>query len=85
VELTPDQQELVELATRVPNEDIPTAKRVLKALIGADPFWAALESAPYDDEPVTPDDEAALAEAEAEFGRGETTSHEEILREFGIK
>jgi hypothetical protein len=84
VELTPEQQQLVELAARVPSVDIPTAKRVLEALIG-DPFWRALESAPYDDEEVTPEDEAALAEAEAEFRRGESTPHEEILREFGIR
>jgi hypothetical protein len=85
VELTREQQELVELAVRVPREDIPVAKRVLNALIGVDPVWQALESAPFDDEEVTPEDEAALAEAEAEFRRGETTSHQEILREFGIR
>ena len=84
MELTPEQQQLVDLATRVPTADIPTAKRVLEALIG-DEFWRTLESIPYDDEEVTPEDESALAEAEAEFRRGETTSHEEILREFGLK
>ena len=40
MELTPEQQELVELAAHVPAADIPTAKRVLKALIGVDPFLA---------------------------------------------
>jgi hypothetical protein len=85
VELTREQQELVALAVRVPSEDIPVAKRVLNALIGVDPVWQALESAPFDDEEVTAEDEAALAEAEVEFRRGEITSHEEILREFGIK
>jgi hypothetical protein len=85
VELTQEQQQLVALAARVPAADIPTAKRVLAALIVADPFWLALDSADYDDEEVTPEGEAALAEAEAEFRRGETTPHDEILREFGIK
>ena len=84
MELTAQQQQLVELATRVPAADIPTARRVLEALI-VDPIWLALESAPYDDEEVTPEDEAALAEAEVEFARGETTSHGEMLREFGIE
>jgi hypothetical protein len=84
VELTPEQQQLVELAARVPPAEIPTAKRVLEALIG-DSFWLALESAPRDDEVADADDEAALAAAEAEFRRGETTPHEEILREFGLK
>ncbi len=84
MELTPEQKQLVELATRVPVADIRTAKRVLEALI-VDPFWLALESAPYDNEEVTKEDEAALAKADAEFARGETTPHEEILREFGIE
>lgn len=84
MELSPEQQQLVNLATRVPVADIPTAKRVLEALIG-DQFWRALESAPYDDEVATAEDEAALIEAEAEFRRGEITPHEEILREFGLK
>lgn len=84
MELTPEQEQLIELATRVPTADIPTAKRLLEALI-VDPLWLALESAPYDDEELTPEDEAALAEGEAAFSRGETTPHEEILREFGIE
>jgi hypothetical protein len=84
VELTAEQQQLVELDTRVPLSEIRTAKRVLEALI-VDPLWLALESAPYDDEDVTPEDEAALAEANAAFSRGEITPHEEMLREFGIE
>jgi hypothetical protein len=84
VELTTEQKQLVELATRVPAADIPTAKRVLEALI-VDPIWLAMESAPFDDEEVTDADVAALAEAETVFSRGETTPHEEILREFGIE
>jgi hypothetical protein len=84
VELTTEQQQLVELAIRVPAAEIRTAKRMLEALI-VDPFWLALESAPFDDEELTAEDEAALAESEAAFSRGETTPHEEILREFGIE
>jgi hypothetical protein len=84
VELTTEQQQLVELAIRVPPAEIRTAKRMLEALI-VDPFWLALESAPFDDEELTAEDEAALAESEAAFSRGETTPHEEILREFGIE
>jgi hypothetical protein len=52
VELTADQQQLVDLATRVPAADIPTAKRVLEALIG-DQFGELSKSAPHDDEEVT--------------------------------
>jgi hypothetical protein len=82
MELTPEQKELVELAMHVPEDHIPKAKQVLQQL--ADPFWLALKSAPYDDEPATPDEISAIAEAKAEFARDETIPHEQILSEFGI-
>jgi hypothetical protein len=48
-------------------------------------FGSLSKLPPYDDEEVTPEDEAALLEAEAAFHRGQTTPHEDILREFGIE
>ncbi len=83
VELSAQQQELVELAKLVPAEEIPAAKRALESLL--DPFSRAMLSTDYDDEPVTEDDVAALAEAEAAYERGELTPHEDILREFGLR
>ena len=83
MELTPEQRELLELALHVPEDHIPQAKEALREL--ADPFWLALKSAPYDDEPVTDDDVAALREAQATYERGELIAHDDILREFGLK
>jgi hypothetical protein len=84
VELTLEQQELVELAKRVPPADVAAAKRALEAIV--DPFWLAMENLPYDDEgELTLEVIASLEEAKAEFARGECTPHEEILREFGLK
>jgi hypothetical protein len=45
-----------------------------------DAFLEALEHAPPDDEPLTPEDEAAIAEAEAERTRGDVVSLRELLR-----
>jgi predicted transcriptional regulator len=42
----------------------------------------ALRDAPIDDEPVTDEDLAAIAEAEADIAAGRVVSHEEIRREF---
>lgn len=50
-----------------------------------DPVVAAFRDAPEDDEPWTEEDEAAVAEADADFAAGRTVSHEEIKREFGIE
>jgi hypothetical protein len=48
-----------------------------------DPVLRAFMEAPEDDEPVTPEEEAAIAEAREAVARGEVTSHEELARELG--
>jgi len=84
VDLAEERQQLMDLAARVPEEDIPAARRMLQALI-VDPMWLSLQAAPFDDEELTPEVIASLGEAQAEFARGEGIPHEEILREFGIE
>jgi hypothetical protein len=84
VDVTPDHQQLMDLAARVPAADIPAATRLLQALI-VDPFWLSLQAAPIDDEELTPEVIASLQEAEASIKRGEGIPHEEIMREFGLK
>lgn len=79
--LTAQHEQLLELASRVPEEQIPTAKRILEALI-VDPPWLA--SVPSDDEELTPEVVLSIEEARASIARGEGIPHEEILREFGI-
>jgi hypothetical protein len=48
-----------------------------------DPVLRAFMEAPEDDEPVTPEEEAAIAEARDAVAKGEVTSHEELARELG--
>jgi hypothetical protein len=47
-------------------------------------YRAAL-SAPEDEEPVTEDDAAAIVRSRQEASSGLATSHDEILREFGLR
>jgi hypothetical protein len=82
--LTTEQEQLLALASRVPEEQIPTAKKMLEALI-VDPLWLALATASPDDEELTPEVIASIEEARASIARGEGIPHEEILREFGLK
>ncbi|MGO9273747.1 MAG: hypothetical protein ACLQOO_26500 [Terriglobia bacterium] len=49
-----------------------------------DPVSRSLAAAPVEQEPVSPEEAAALDEARAALERGERISHEEILREFGL-
>ena len=48
------------LIDRIPEEELPTAKRFLEYLL-VNPAYRAALSAPADDEPVTEADEAAIA------------------------
>jgi hypothetical protein len=50
---------------------------------GCDGFTRWLDSRPEDDEPLTAEEQAALAESDADIAAGRTVSFEEIKREFG--
>ena len=52
-----------------------------------DKFGAFLRNLPLDDEPLTREDEIALAESEEWFRRngGKGIPHEEVVREFGLE
>ena len=50
-----------------------------------DPLARSLSNAPVDREAISDEEAAALDEAHASIARGEGLSHEEILREFGLR
>ena len=75
---------LHDLIDRIAEDELPTAKRFLEYLATSPAYRAAL-AAPPDDEQVTEGDDAAIARARAEVQAGKVVSHEEILREFGLR
>ncbi len=79
---SPAWAELTDLVSRVPEADLPAAKRMLQALL-VDPLWLSIESAPVEDEELSAEGEAALAEALGQLERGEVVWHEEVRRELG--
>lgn len=60
------------------------ASLLLRAIERHDPVLFALVTAPEDDEPLTDDERAALAEADAETAQHGTISHAELMRELGL-
>jgi len=76
------KQQLHDLVERLPEHEIAIVYRLLAGLL-ADPLWIAGATAPVDDEPYTPEQQAEDAEAEAAIARGEGISHEDMLKEFG--
>jgi len=73
---------LHELIDRIPEEDLPAAQRFLEYLT-VNPAYRAAISAPPDDEPVTDADAAAIARSHDDVRAGKTTTHDDVLREFG--
>ncbi len=78
------REALHQLIDRIPESDIVAIQRVLEHLAGDAPFRTAM-SAPPDDEPVTAGDAEAMMRARKDLRAGRAVSHNEILREFGIR
>ena len=76
----PTKQQLHDLIESLPENEIASVYRLL-----ADPLWIASVTAPVDDEPYTPEQQADDAEAQAAIDRGEGISDAQMLREFGLK
>ena len=71
------------LVDRIPEDELPAAKRFLEYLAVSAAYRVAL-SAAEDDEPVTEDDAAAIERAHEDVRAGRVISHDEVLREFGL-
>ena len=72
------------LIDRIPEEELPAAKRFLEYL-ATNPAYRAALSAPLDDEPVTETDAAAITRARDEVRSGMVIPHDDVLREFGLR
>ena len=75
---------LHDLIDRLPEDELLAAQRFLEFLASSPAYRAAL-SAPPDDEPVTEADAIALSKVREEVRVGKVVSHDEILREFGLR
>jgi hypothetical protein len=71
-----------DLIDRLPPTQLSAVVRLLEVMI--DPVARSLAQAAIEEEPVSPEEAAALDEARASLDRGEGVSHDEVLREFGI-
>ena len=81
----PSRDSLHRLVDDLPESEISRAERVLRALRDtAEPSFSTPESAPGDDEPETPEEVAAIAEAWRERREGKSLTTEELKRELGI-
>jgi hypothetical protein len=66
--------ELHDLIDALPEATLPVVTRYLEAVYAGCP-----PDDPYDDEPLSPEEEAMLAESRAAIARGEFLTHEQVL------
>lgn len=78
------KDELKKLIDEIPDEELRVARRFLQFLRqqSRGPLRAALDGAPWDDEPLTPEDVGALDEAVADVEAGRIIPHEDVRRKL---
>ena len=77
-----DKQHAHELIDRLAPSQVPAVIGMLEALL--DPVSRAIANAPVDDEPLTAEDEQALAEAEDWLKHNQGIPHKRVLAELGL-
>lgn len=70
------------LLDALPDEKVAAVHSLLEVMI--EPLSRSLAQAPAEEEELTDDTAAALDRARASLARGESTPHDEVLREFGL-
>jgi len=71
-----------QLIDRLPQTQVEAVVGLLEAML--DPVSRAIANAPIDDEPVTPEEEKAIAEAREWLKHNPGIPFEEVLAEFGL-
>src|ERR1700733_14957303 len=77
-----EKQHAHELIDRMAPGQVAAVVSLLEIML--DPLARTLASAPYDDEPVSPDEAREAEAAKAPLPRGEGVPHEKILADFGL-
>jgi hypothetical protein len=77
-----DKQHAHKLIELLSPSQVPAAVGMLESLL--DPVARAIANAPIDDEPVTEEEERALAESREWSKHNKGIPHEQVLAEMGI-
>ncbi len=82
---------LYQLIEQLPESAVRLAEKMLQSIIAEFPddsprarLLAMLANAPIDDEPLTPEDIAAIQEGKESIARGEGISLKDLKKEFGL-
>ena len=79
------KREIISLIDNLPESELHAVKRYVQFVRDLqDPFLNALADAPWDDEPLTDEDRAAVAEAREDIAAGRTISAGDLRKDLGI-
>ena len=79
------KERLYRLIDRIPEGEVHTAERFLEYLAWhGDPLLRKLFEAPYDDEPMSEEEEAGVREAWDDYKTGRVQTLEEVKKELGL-
>ena len=76
------KEELHKLIDSLPEEEFETAKRFLEFLATHDPAIYSLYVTPYDDEPISKEEDLESQKCWDEYLQGKSISHEDALKEI---
>lgn len=77
-----EKQQAHELIDRLPATQLSAVVGLLEAML--DPVSRAIANAPYDDEPLSAEEEKELDQAREWFKHNQGIPHEQVLAELGI-
>jgi hypothetical protein len=77
-----EKEQAHELIERLAPSQVSAVVGLLQAML--DPVARAIASAPIDNEPVTPEEEQAIAESREWLKHNQGIPHEQVLAELGI-
>jgi hypothetical protein len=78
------REQLHQLVDRIPDSELVAAKRALERLTYRSTLAEFLDSAELDDEPNSPEEKAAIAEAWDDVAAGHLVSDEDLRHELGL-
>ncbi len=78
------REKLRKLIDELPEAELPAAERALEQIAQRHRLEEALANAPYDDEPLTDEDIAAIEEGIADFKAGRVMTTDELRRSLGL-
>jgi len=81
-DVTQERQQAHALLDQLPNEKLTAVVHLLRAI--SDPVARSLANAPIEDEPISEEENRAVAASKAWLKDHEPIPHEEVLAEFGL-